>query len=212
MTGASVDDVASGMGLDTRIADRYLAAGPGYGGSCLPKDTAALLHTSRQFGTQSRIVAAAFDVNRTRPHQMLRKIEFATGVPLHRARVAVLGITFKANTDDLRESPALELIQELVGRGAEVRAFDPQGMDRARPLLPTVKLANDPYEAMKDADGVVIATEWGEFATLDLAQVAETLAQPVLVDLRNLYDPSLVAAAGLRYISVGRPPVEPEGH
>ena len=210
MTGANVADVATGMGLDTRISDRFLAAGPGFGGSCLPKDTQALLHTSRQFGTQSRIVAAAFDVNRTRPHQMLRKIEFAIGLPFHRTRIAVLGLTFKANTDDLRESPALELVQELVGRGAEVRAYDPQGMDRARPLLPAVKLASDPYEAMEGADGVIIATEWGEFATLDLPRVASTLTQPVLIDLRNLYDPDLMVAAGLHYVSVGRPPASPE--
>lgn len=210
MTGATVEEVTRGMGLDERISDRYLATGPGFGGSCLPKDTQALLHTSRMYGMQSRIVAAAFEVNRRRADRMRAKIETAVEVPLDQARIAILGLTFKANTDDLRESPALEIVKRLLDAGADISAYDPQGMDRARTLLPaTVDLATSPVEAMQDADAVVIATEWGEFATLDLEEVAAALNGSVLIDLRNLYDPEQVVAAGLHYISLGRPVAGP---
>jgi UDPglucose 6-dehydrogenase len=210
MTGATVEDVTRGMSLDDRISDRYLATGPGFGGSCLPKDTQALLHTSRMYGMQSRIVSAAFEVNRKRADRMRAKIETAVEVPLDQARIAVLGLTFKANTDDLRESPSLEIVKRLLDAGADISAYDPQGMDRARSLLPaTVDLATNPVEAMQGADAVVIATEWGEFATLDLEEVAATLNGSVLIDLRNLYDPEQVVAAGLHYVSLGRPVVGP---
>jgi UDPglucose 6-dehydrogenase len=210
MTGATVEDVTRGMSLDDRISDRYLATGPGFGGSCLPKDTQALLHTSRMYGMQSRIVSAAFEVNRKRADRMRAKIETAVEVPLDEARIAVLGLTFKANTDDLRESPSLEIVKRLLDAGADISAYDPQGMDRARSLLPaTVDLATSPVEAMQGADAVVIATEWGEFATLDLEEVAATLNGSVLIDLRNLYDPEQVVAAGLHYVSLGRPVVGP---
>lgn len=210
MTGATVEDVTRGMSLDDRISDRYLATGPGFGGSCLPKDTQALLHTSRMYGMQSRIVSAAFEVNRKRADRMRAKIETAVEVPLDQARIAVLGLTFKANTDDLRESPSLEIVKRLLDAGADISAYDPQGMDRARSLLPaTVDLATSPVEAMQGADAVVIATEWGEFATLDLEEVAATLNGSVLIDLRNLYDPEQVVAAGLHYVSLGRPVVGP---
>jgi UDPglucose 6-dehydrogenase len=210
MTGATVEDVTRGMSLDDRISDRYLATGPGFGGSCLPKDTQALLHTSRMYGMQSRIVSAAFEVNRKRADRMRAKIETAVEVPLDQARIAVLGLTFKANTDDLRESPSVEIVKRLLDAGADISAYDPQGMDRARSLLPaTVDLATSPVEAMQGADAVVIATEWGEFATLDLEEVAATLNGSVLIDLRNLYDPEQVVAAGLHYVSLGRPVVGP---
>jgi UDPglucose 6-dehydrogenase len=210
MTGATVEEVTRGMGLDDRISDRYLATGPGFGGSCLPKDTQALLHTSRMYGMQSRIVSAAFEVNRRRADRMRAKIETAVEVPLDQARIAILGLTFKANTDDLRESPSVEIVKRLLDAGADISAYDPQGMDRARTLLPaTVELATSPVEAMQDADAVVIATEWGEFATLDLEEVAAALNGSVLIDLRNLYDPEQVVAAGLHYVSLGRPVAGP---
>jgi UDPglucose 6-dehydrogenase len=205
-SGAVVEDVAEGIGLDSRIGPHFLRAGPGFGGACLPKDTQALLHTSRQFGTGSRIVGAALDVNSERIRRMVGKIEAALEGPLAGRRVAVLGITFKADTDDIRESPAVEIVRELIDGGAAVRLFDPQGMERAKSVVPPeVEFATDAYDAMAGADCLVIATEWREFAALDLAKVAQGLASPVVVDLRNLYDPADVEAAGLRYTSVGRP-------
>ena len=203
--GASITDVTRGVGLDPRIGDRYLQAGPGFGGSCLPKDTQALLHTSRVFGTPSRLVAAAVDVNRERRHSMVAKISAAVGGALTDATVAILGITFKADTDDLRESPAVDLVRDLVGLGASVRIYDPQGMDRARAILPSVDYEGTAYAAMDGADIAVIATEWPEFSTLDLVKVRSLLKQPVLIDFRNLYRSDDVTAAGLEYISIGRP-------
>ena len=203
-TGASVEDVAAGMGLDSRISDRFLAAGPGFGGSCFPKDTQALLHTSRVRGTPSRLLAAAVDVNRNRVQRMGDKIEAAVGVSLEDKRIAVLGLTFKANTDDLRESPAVYIIQDLLDRGASVVAYDPEGMERARRTLPTIDYATDAYSALDGADALVVATEWAEFSTLDLDEVRRRLRAPVVVDLRNLFDPGVAATAGIKYDSIGR--------
>ena len=203
--GASIADVARGVGLDPRIGSRFLQAGPGFGGSCLPKDTQALLHTSRMFGTPSRIVAAAVDVNRERKHSMVTKIADAVDGDITDATIAILGITFKADTDDLRESPAVDLVRGLVGLGASVRVYDPQGMDRAREILPNVEYESTAYAAMDGADVAVIATEWPEFSTLDLEKVRTLLEQPILIDLRNLYRSEDVTAAGIEYISVGRP-------
>jgi len=205
-TGASITDVAVGMGLDSRISDRFLAAGPGFGGSCFPKDTQALLHTSQVHGAPSRLVAAAVDVNRNRVRWMADKIAAATGGTLLGKRVAVLGLTFKANTDDLRESPAIYIIQDLVGRGANVVAYDPEGMERAREVLPGIEYADGTYSAIDGADVLVIATEWPEFPTLNLDGLRERLSNPTVVDLRNLYEPADAAAAGLTYHSIGRPP------
>jgi UDPglucose 6-dehydrogenase len=204
-TGASIEDVAAGMGLDSRISDRFLAAGPGFGGSCFPKDTQALLHTTRVHGAPSRLLAAAVDVNRNRVRWMSDKIARAIGNDILDKRIAVLGLTFKANTDDLRESPAVYIIQDLVGHGANVVAFDPEGMERALRVLPMIEYADDAWSAIDGADALVIATEWPEFATLDLNRVKSRLAAPIVIDLRNLFDPSEVAAAGLQYESIGRP-------
>lgn len=203
-TGATIEDVAEGMGLDSRISDRFLAAGPGFGGSCFPKDTQALLHTSQVHGAPSRLVAAAVDVNRNRVRWMADKIAGAVDGGLLGKRVAVLGLTFKANTDDLRESPAIYIIQDLVGRGATVVAYDPEGMENARRVLPGIEYADDPCAAMDGADVLVIATEWPEFSTLNLESVKERLAAPIVVDLRNLYEPAEAAAVGLHYHSIGR--------
>jgi UDPglucose 6-dehydrogenase len=192
------------MGLDSRIGPKFLQAGPGYGGSCFPKDTQALLHTSQVFGAPSRIVAAAVDVNTTRRRRMADKIAAAAGGSLAGAKVAVLGLAFKANTDDLRESPAVEIIRSLVGLGAEVHAYDPEAMDNARRLLAGITYTAGVYETIEGADLLVILTEWPEFATLDLPRVAGLLTRPVIVDTRNLYDPHTVTAAGLEYHSIGR--------
>jgi UDPglucose 6-dehydrogenase len=208
--GASIADVARGVGLDPRIGGRFLQAGPGFGGSCLPKDTQALLHTSRVFGTPSRLVAAAVDVNRERKQSMVAKIAAAVEGDITEATVAMLGITYKAETDDLRESPAVDIARGLIGLGATVRIYDPQGMERARQILPRAEYATSASDAMDGADAAVIATEWPEFSTLDLDEVRTLLRQPVLIDLRNLYRADDVAAAGVEYISIGRPRVFPK--
>ena len=204
-TGANIEDVARGIGLDPRIGPAYLQAGPGFGGSCLPKDTQALLHSGRERGVPSRLVAAAIDVNQGRKRQMIERIDTAVDGPLGDATVAVLGITFKAGTDDLRESPAVDIVRGLIGLGTQVKVTDPEGVDNARSVIPAAEYFEDPYDAIADADAVVIATEWPEFAKLDLTKVAELAAHPVVVDLRNLLDPAAAAAAGLRYTSIGRP-------
>lgn len=205
-SGASVESVAKGIGLDRRIAPGYLVAGPGFGGSCLPKDVQGLLNTSDHHGTRSTIVAAALEVNEGRHRRMVEKIVDALPRPLDESRVAVLGLTFKADTDDLRSSPAIAIVNALAEAGASVGTYDPRGMERARGLLlSTVEIANNPYEAMRGADCLVIATEWDEFAELDLGAVRDLLASPIIVDLRNLYVPEEVARAGFRYVSIGRP-------
>jgi UDPglucose 6-dehydrogenase len=194
------------MGLDSRIGSGFLRAGPGFGGACLPKDTQALLHTSRVFGTGSRILSAALEVNSERVHHMVRKIQRAVGGVLEGRRIGVLGVTFKGETDDTRESPAVAIVRALVAAGTSIRLFDPAGIARAKDELPPgVDYAIDPYDAMAGADCLVIATDWKQFALLDLAVVRQSLANPVMVDLRNLYDPADVAAAGISYFSVGRP-------
>ncbi|HSM02168.1 MAG TPA: UDP-glucose/GDP-mannose dehydrogenase family protein [Acidimicrobiia bacterium] len=204
-SGAVVEDVARGIGFDTRIGPSYLRAGPGFGGACLPKDTQALWHTSRDFGTGSRIVGAALDVNADRIPRMTGKIAAAVGGELRGRRIAVLGITFKADTDDIRESPAVEIVRELVAGGATVRLFDPHGLGTAKAVLPpSVEFATDEYDAMTGADCLVIATEWSQFGELDLGRVREQLSGDVVVDLRNLYDPSRVRDAGIGYVSIGR--------
>jgi len=205
--GANIDEVANGMGLDTRITHRFLSAGPGFGGSCLPKDTQALLHTSQVLGAPSRVVAAAVDANRDRKRHMANKIAAAAGGSVQGKTIAVLGLAFKANTDDLRESPAIAIVRSLIGLGATIRAYDPEAVDNARAVLPTIEYAADAYEAIDGADLLVIVTEWPEFATLDLSRVYTSMASPVIVDLRNLYNPSDMAELGFAYHSIGRPPV-----
>ncbi len=203
--GACVEDIATGMGMDSRISDRFLAAGPGYGGSCFPKDTQALYRSGERVGVPSKLVGAAISVNDERRDRMVDKISDALAVPVDGAKIALLGITFKANTDDLRESPAVRIAEGLVAVGAEVRVYDPQGMENARKEVTGVAFCADAYAAAEGADAVVIATEWGEFATLDLARLHGIVAHPVLVDLRNLYDPDDAADAGFEYVSIGRP-------
>jgi UDPglucose 6-dehydrogenase len=210
-TGASISDVSVGMGMDQRISDSFLKAGPGYGGSCFPKDTQALLHTSQISGTPSRIVASAIDVNRNRRAQMVERITRIVGGNMGDKQIAILGLTFKAHTDDLRESPAIEVTRGLLGLGASVSVYDPQGMERARSVLSGPRFAVDPYDAIEGADAVVIVTEWPEFASLDLGRVRGLLARPTIIDLRNLYEPAEVEAAGIAYHSIGRARVDTAG-
>ncbi|HWW65413.1 MAG TPA: UDP-glucose/GDP-mannose dehydrogenase family protein [Sphingomonadaceae bacterium] len=202
--GADVKDVARGIGLDNRIGSKFLHAGPGYGGSCFPKDTLALLKTAEDFQTPLRIVEATAQVNDIRKRAMGRKVIKAMGGDVRGKTVALLGLTFKPNTDDMRDAPSLSIVRALEDGGASVRAYDPEGHEQARPLLAGVAFAEGPYAAAEGADALVIVTEWDEFRALDLKRMAGLLRQPVLVDLRNVYPPEEVARAGLVYVGVGR--------
>ncbi len=204
--GANVQDVARGMGLDGRIGPKFLHAGPGYGGSCFPKDALALRRTAEECGTPSRIVEAVIAVNEARKRRMADRVVAACGGSVAGKRIAVLGLTFKPNTDDMREAPSLEIVPALRKAGAAVRAYDPEGMDKARGLLDGVDWCDDAYRTMEGADALVIVTEWNEFRALDLGRVRELLAAPVLVDLRNIYNAAEMAEAGFDYHSIGRPP------
>ena len=204
--GADAPRVAEGMGLDARIGARFLEPGPGFGGSCFPKDTDALLSTGRAAGVPLRVVTAAAVANRERKRLLAARVAAVTG-ELKGRTVAVLGLTFKAGTDDMREAASLELIPELQRRGATVRAFDPKGMGAARDLLPGVVFCRDAYDAARGASAVVILTEWPLFRELDLARIAAAAEAPLLIDLRNLFDPAAVTRAGLDYVSIGRPAV-----
>jgi UDPglucose 6-dehydrogenase len=202
--GADVRDVATGIGLDSRIGPRFLQPGPGYGGSCFPKDTLALLKTGQDYQAPLRIVEAVVAANDGRKRAMGRKVVAALGGQGHRRTVALLGLTFKANTDDMRDSPALAIVQALQDAGATVRAYDPEGMEQAAKLLENVAYCDDPYQAMEGADAAVIVTEWDAFRALDLERAGRLLTQPLLVDLRNLYDRAEVERHGFRYVAVGR--------
>ncbi|HZD25468.1 MAG TPA: UDP-glucose/GDP-mannose dehydrogenase family protein, partial [Alphaproteobacteria bacterium] len=207
--GADVQDVARGIGLDGRIGSKFLHAGPGYGGSCFPKDTLALLRTAEAQGAPLRIVQATVDVNEQRKRAMADKVIAACGGDVAGKTIAVLGLTFKPNTDDMRDSPSLAIVPALQQGGASVRAFDPEGMAEARKLLDGLEFCNDAYETMQDADALVIITEWNEFRALDLGRVKALLKTPVMVDLRNIYRPADMARAGFTYISVGRGTASP---
>ncbi len=202
--GADVQDVARGIGLDGRIGSKFLHAGPGYGGSCFPKDTLALLKTAQDFDAPQRIVEAVVAVNDNRKRAMGRKIIAAMGGDVRGKTVAILGLTFKPNTDDMRESPAISIIQTLQDGGATVRAYDPEGTEQAKLVLDNVTYCDSPYDAMQGADAAALVTEWNAFRALDLARVKALLSTPVFVDLRNVYRAEEVEKAGLTYVGVGR--------
>ena len=204
--GADVHDVARGIGLDGRIGRKFLHPGPGYGGSCFPKDTLALVRTAEQAGAPMRIVETVVEVNAARKKAMAGKIIAHCGGSVEGKTIAVLGLTFKPNTDDMREAPSLDIIPALQGAGARVRAYDPAGLEAAKRLLDGVVWCAGVYEAMEGADALVIVTEWNAFRALDLARVKRLMKAPVMIDLRNIYDPEEMSAAGFRYASVGRPP------
>ncbi len=203
--GADVHDVARGMGFDGRIGRKFLHPGPGFGGSCFPKDALALVRTGQQAGAPMRIVETVVEVNEQRKKHMAEKVIAACGGSVEGRTVAVLGLTFKPNTDDMRAAPSLDIVPALQAAGAHIRAFDPAGMDEARKLLDGVDWCADAYAAMEGADALVILTEWNEFRALDLGRVKRTLKTPVLIDLRNIYNPAEMKAAGFRYACVGRP-------
>jgi len=204
VTNADVQDVAKGIGLDGRIGPKFLHAGPGYGGSCFPKDTLALVRTAGEAGHPLRIVEAVTIVNDERKGRMAVKIVAACGGSVDGKVIAVLGLTFKPNTDDMREAPSLGIIAGLQAGGAKIRAFDPEGMDEAKALLDGVEWCEDAYDAVTGAEALTIVTEWNEFRALDLERVKSLMKSPVMVDLRNIYDPDEMAAAGFRYTCVGR--------
>jgi len=204
-TGANVQEVARGIGLDKRIGAKFLHAGPGYGGSCFPKDTLALVKTGQDFNAPLRIVEAVVSINDQRKRAMGRKIIAACGGSVRGKTIAILGLTFKPNTDDMREAPALAIVTALQDAGAIVRGYDPEGMELAKPMLPGVEFAANSYDCIKGANAIAIVTEWDEFRALDLKRVKELLVEPVLIDLRNIYLPEEAARYGLQYHSVGRP-------
>lgn len=203
--GANVHDVAKGIGLDGRIGGKFLHPGPGYGGSCFPKDTLALVHTARDVGAPLRIIETVVDVNATRKKAMAERIIAACGGSVAGKTIAVLGVTFKPNTDDMRDAPSLDILPALQQAGASLRAYDPAGREEAEKLLPGIVWCKDAYETLEGAACVALLTEWNEFRALDLARVRSLLREPVMVDLRNVYKPAEMAAAGFRYTSVGRP-------
>ena len=201
---ADVHDVAKGIGLDGRIGKKFLHAGPGYGGSCFPKDTLALVHTAQDVGSPLRIVEAVVDINAKRKKAMAERIIAACGGSVAGKTVAVLGLTFKPNTDDMRDAPSLDIVPALIEDGATVRAFDPEGMEEAKTLLGDVEWCEDAYATMDGADVLVIITEWNAFRGLDLDRVKSLLRVPLMVDLRNIYEPGEMADRGFVYHCIGR--------
>ena len=204
-TGANVQEVARGMGLDNRIGTKFLHAGPGYGGSCFPKDTLALAKTGQDFDAPQRIVETVVSINDTRKRAMARKVMTAMGGSVRGKTIAVLGLTFKPNTDDMRESPSLHIVQALQDGGAKIHAFDPQGMEHAKSMLQHVTFKSDEYECVKGADAAVLITEWEQFRALDMKKVHQLMQQKIFVDLRNVYRADEMRTLGFTYASIGRP-------
>ena len=208
--GANVQDVARGIGLDGRIGNKFLHAGPGYGGSCFPKDTLALVQTAKDHGAPLSIIEAVVRANDQRKPEMAAKIVAACGGSVDGKTIAVLGLTFKPNTDDMRDSPSLDIIPALLAAGATIRAYDPEGMAEAAKLLDGIEYCDDAYETLPGADVLAIVTEWNAFRALDMPRVKDLMKAPVLVDMRNIYDPENMAELGFTYISIGRPAVRPQ--
>jgi UDPglucose 6-dehydrogenase len=202
--GANVQEVARGIGMDNRIGSKFLHAGPGFGGSCFPKDTRALVKIALDHDVPLRIVEAVLAVNDNRKRAMARKVASALGGALRGKTVAVLGLTFKPDTDDMREAPSIPLVTGLLDMGAKVRAFDPVGMEQARRELPDITYCEDAYACAEGADALVIVTEWVQFRALDLARLKGAMKQAIVVDLRNIYRPEEMIAHGFAYESVGR--------
>ncbi len=211
--GADVHDVARGIGLDGRIGRKFLHAGPGFGGSCFPKDTLALMRIAQDWGAPSRLVEATVQVNDARKSSMAARIIAAAGGSVHGKAIAVLGLTFKPETDDMRDAPSIPIVSRLAEEGAEIRAFDPVGMDQARAVLPSnVVFCADAYDAAKGADILVVITEWNEFRALAPERLRSLMRGTLVMDLRNMFDPRAIAAAGLDYRGIGRPLLPPESH
>ncbi len=207
--GADVHDVARGIGLDGRIGPKFLHPGPGYGGSCFPKDTLALVKTARDANAPISLIETTVEFNEARKHQMAERIVAALGGSVTGKMVAALGLTFKPNTDDMRDSPSLVILPELVKRGARVQAHDPVGVEEAKKLMPDLRYCDDAYDAIAGADVLVILTEWNNYRALDLKRIKTLMRSPNIVDLRNIYRPDEMAQLGYRYVSLGRPQRDP---
>ena len=210
--GANVQEVARGIGLDGRIGSKFLHAGPGYGGSCFPKDTTALVKIGQDFGSPMRLVETTVSINDQRKRAMSRKVIAACGGDVRGKTIGILGLTFKPNTDDMREAPSLDIIRGLQDRGARIVAFDPQGMAAARDLVENVTFAESAYGVAEGADAVVLVTEWNEFRSLDLERLKSAMASPTFIDLRNVYRPHEMRRHGFTYVSVGRPDTGQDEH
>lgn len=208
LLGGDVQDVAKGIGLDSRIGAKFLQAGPGFGGSCFPKDTAAIADIARRYGYQFSIVDAVLAVNERIKERMVQKVIDATGDPTGK-RIGVLGLAFKPETDDMRDSPTIPLIQGLQRLGALIRAYDPEAMENAKAIFSEIEFCGDAYQTAEECDALVIATEWNEFRALNLQRIRKAMRAPVIVDLRNLYDPRRMKEEGFEYTSVGRPSFAP---
>ena len=208
--GADVQHVAHALGLDGRIGSKFLHAGPGYGGSCFPKDTRALVQIGKDYDAPQRIVETVAHINAARREAMTDKIVSALGGDVRGKKIAVLGVSFKPNTDDIREAPALGIIDALQKAGADIAAHDPAAMDNAKKILPDVRWAGDPYEAAQDADALVIVTEWNEYRALSLPRLSDMMKRKCVIDLRNVYKPDEMRACGFHYVSIGRPDLLPD--
>ena len=206
--GANVQDVARGIGLDNRIGSKFLHAGPGYGGSCFPKDTVALIRTAQEAGAPLRIVETVASANIRRKKSMAERIADACGGDVNGKTIAILGLAFKPNTDDMREAPSLDIVPGLLDVGAMIRAHDPESMDAAKPLLPPIEYCEDAYACAAGADALVIVTEWDAFRALDLTRLKDAMATPLVVDLRNIYRPEDMLRQGFDYVSIGRPAIK----
>jgi UDPglucose 6-dehydrogenase len=207
-TGADVEEIAMAIGFDNRIGARFLHAGPGFGGSCLPKDNLALVKTAQDYGRQLRLVETTIAINDQRKRGMARKVVAACNGSVRGKTIALLGLTFKPNTDDMRDAPSLTIIQALQDQGAQIKAFDPAGMEAAKLLLDKVSFAEGPYDAAEGADALVIITEWDAFRALDFDRLSRTMRSRILIDLRNIYQPADVARAGFSYTGIGRVPID----
>jgi UDPglucose 6-dehydrogenase len=192
------------MGLDKRIGPKFLHPGPGYGGSCFPKDTLALMRTAQECGSPSRIIETVVEVNSAQKARMVRKIRKALGGSEAGKNIAVLGLTFKPETDDMRDAAALTILPALIEKGARIKAHDPHGMEAAKVMMPEVEYMDGPYEACNGADCVVILTEWNEYRSLDIDKIKKMLKTPIFIDLRNVYDPQMIKGKGFKYAGVGR--------
>ncbi len=203
-TGANIQDLARGIGMDNRIGSKFLHPGPGFGGSCFPKDTTAIIKTSHDYDSPLRIIETVAAVNEQRKRGMAKKVIAACGGSVRDKWIAVLGLSFKPNTDDMRDAPSIALVTALEDSGAKVRAYDPAAMGQAKPLMPNVTFCDDPYSCAQDAAALVIVTEWDAFRALDLDQLKDVMAAPVMVDLRNVYRPDDLRRRGFKYLSIGR--------
>jgi UDPglucose 6-dehydrogenase len=202
--GADVHSIARGIGLDRRIGLKFLHPGPGFGGSCFPKDTRSIAHFAREVGQELEIIESAIRVNERQRERMVEKVVEALDGDIDGRMIGILGLSFKPETDDVRDAPALDIIRGLEKRGAQIRAYDPQAMREASKLLPDLAVCDNAYEACSGADALVLITEWNQFRMLDLARIKSLLRQPVIVDLRNIYEPGPMREAGFRYFCVGR--------